>query len=65
MGLISLTQWAEKNNLRPQSARQKAHRGCIPAFKIGRNWVIDEDAPNKDNRIKSGKYIKKKNSALD
>lgn len=54
---IPLKKWAEKNGLNPASARQKALRGKFKtAEKIGRDWFIDEDEPNTDNRIKSGQY---------
>lgn len=50
--LISLTEWAKKNNLKPNTARIKAASRMIPAKKIGRNWVIDEKAENIDHRYK-------------
>lgn len=51
--LISLGEWAKKNGITPDTARQKALRGKYEtARKIGRNWVIDENEPNIDNRKK-------------
>ena len=56
--LIPLKDWAELNGILPESARQKAtYGGFKTAIKIGRQWFIDKDEPNTDNRIKSGKYI--------
>lgn len=52
--LISLGEWAKKNGITPDTARQNALRGKYKtARKIGRNWVIDEKEPNIDNRKKS------------
>ena len=57
MALISLAEYAEKNNLSPVSVRQKAARGGYKtAYKIGKNWVIDSEEEHIDNRIKTGKY---------
>ena len=57
--LIPLKQWAEQVGIKPNSARRKAIRGSIPAVKISRDWLIEENTPNIDNRIKSGKYRQK------
>ncbi|MGN0558389.1 MAG: hypothetical protein ACI4IS_02945 [Acutalibacteraceae bacterium] len=57
MALISLPEWAKKNGIAPASARQKVLRGYLPAVKIGRNWLIDEDQPNVDNRKKDNKTV--------
>lgn len=60
--LIPLKEWAERHGVAPVSARQKAARGNLPtAIKMGRDWFIEENVPNTDNRIKTGKYIKKEN----
>lgn len=50
MALIPLTQWAKKHNLEQSTARKKASRGVIPAVKMGRDWMIEEDVPNDDHR---------------
>lgn len=50
--MISLAEWAEKNGILPDSARQKVLRGKLEAYKIGHYWVIDEDTPNTDSRTK-------------
>ena len=56
--LISLVEYAERNGRNSATARQMAARGGFQtARKIGRNWIIDEDEPWPDRRIKSGKYI--------
>lgn len=59
MNLITLVQWAELNGVKPNTARQRANRGKFKtAQKLGRDWFIDKDEPNVDNRVKSGKYRK-------
>lgn len=51
--LISLGEWAIKNGITPDTARQRAGRGVFKtAQKIGRNWVIDEDEELVDHRKK-------------
>lgn len=51
--LISLSEWAKKNGITPDTARQRANRGVFTtAQKIGRNWVIDEDEELIDHRKK-------------
>lgn len=55
--LISLAEYAARNNRTPDTARQMALRGGFEtARKIGRNWVIDDAEPWPDHRVKSGKY---------
>ena len=57
MALISLAEYALKNGKSARQMRQKAAAGGFEtAQKIGRNWVIDEDEPYEDLRIKSGDY---------
>lgn len=58
MALIPLKEWAERENINPATARQKALRGTIPAVKMGRDWFIDENVKNADKRVKNGKYMK-------
>lgn len=66
MALISLAEYAEKHGKIPDTIRQLALRGKFQtARKIGRNWVIDEDEPYTDNRIRSGRYIKPKMNKED
>ena len=57
MALIPLKEWAERENINPATARQKAFRGTIPAVKMGRDWFIEESTKNTDKRIKNGKYL--------
>ena len=55
--LISLVEYAERHGKNPANARQMAARGSFQtARKIGRNWVIEDDEPWLDRRLKSGKY---------
>jgi hypothetical protein len=63
--MISITEYAKRHGKSPVSARQMAERGRFKtAQKIARNWIIDENEPYPDARVKSGKYIKK-NSAQE
>lgn len=50
---IPLTEWAKKNGVNPATARQKAGRGMFKtARKSGRDWFINSEEPNTDNRCK-------------
>ena len=52
-GDIPLTEWAKLHGVNPATARQKAGRGMFKtARKIGRDWFINSDEPNTDNRCK-------------
>lgn len=56
--MISLARYAEKHGKSHIAARKMAERGGFQtAQKIARNWIIDENEPYPDARIKSGKYI--------
>lgn len=56
--LISLAEYAEKHGKCQESARKMAQRGGFQtAQKIGRNWVIDNEEPWPDRRVKTGEYI--------
>lgn len=56
--LISLAEYAKMHGRSHISARQMAQRGGFAtAQKIGRNWVIDDEEPYPDHRIKNGKYV--------
>lgn len=56
--LISLVKYAKKHNKTDSAARRMALRGGFKtAQKIGRDWVIDQNEPWPDRRVKSGKYI--------
>lgn len=55
--LISLAEYAAKHGKAPVSARALAQRGGFQtARKIGRNWLIDDQEPYPDRRVKTGKY---------
>lgn len=55
--MISVKEYADRNNLAPVSVRQKAARGSFEtARKIGRDWFIDENEPNPDRRVKNSKH---------
>lgn len=56
--LLPIQEYASLVGKSPVTVRQKCQRGTIPgAVKIGRDWLIPADAPYKDSRIRSGKYI--------
>ena len=56
--MISLSEYAALHGKSPVSVRQMAQRGSFKtAVKIARNWIIDENEPYPDGRIKTGKYI--------
>ena len=62
MGLISLAEYAKRHGKNPAVVRQKAARGGFStARKIGRDWIIEENEPYIDHRIKSGKHIGARN----
>lgn len=62
MKYLSVTQFAQKYGMDVGNVRRYIAQGRISAIKIGNQWAIPEDAaPPKDNRIKSGKYIKSNN----
>ena len=55
--LISLTAYAAKHGKSAATARQMALRGGFKtAQKIGRDWLIDDQEPYPDRRVKTGKY---------
>lgn len=55
--LISLAEYAAQHGKAAISARKLAQRGRFEtAQKIGRNWVIDDQEPYPDRRVKTGKY---------
>ena len=58
MALITLKEYAERLGKNPLVVYQKARYGSLKtARKLGRDWVIEEDEPYEDKRIKSGKYV--------
>lgn len=62
MGYQSISQTAEKWGISPRRIRILCAEGRIPgAFKMGAYWSIPDDAEKpKDERIKTGRYIKEK-----
>lgn len=55
--LISLAEYAAQHGKAKISARKLAQRGSFEtAQKIGRNWLIDDQEPYPDRRVKTGKY---------
>lgn len=55
--LLTIQEYAERVGKAPITIRQKCQRGNVPgAIKIGRDWLIPENAGYTDKRIKSGKY---------
>jgi len=68
MALITIKEYAIRNEKAHVTARQMARRGSFKtAKKMGRDWFIDEDEPYPDNRVKSGKYSdwRSKNTKID
>ena len=67
MGYLSISQTAEKWGISQRRIRLLCVEGRIPgAFKMGAYWSIPDDAEKpKDERIKSGKYVKKRNRLTD
>lgn len=58
MQMLTITQFAARIGKAPRSVRQKCQAGTLPgAVKIGRDWLIPENAPYPDQRIKSGQYV--------
>jgi Fic family protein len=41
--IVPLPIWAEKNNIKPNIAANKAKRQTIPAFRLREKWMIDEN----------------------
>lgn len=58
MAMITLKDYAIRHGRNPVVLRQKAIRGGFEtATKLGRDWIIDEDEPLVDNRMRSGKFV--------
>lgn len=56
--MIPLAEYSRRHGINDGNARRKAIKGgWKTAMKIGNIWLIDEDEPVSDSRIKSGKYI--------
>ena len=56
--MISIADYAAQNGRSHIAVRKMAARGGFKtAVKIARNWIIDENEPYPDARIKTGKYV--------
>lgn len=65
MALISLMEYAKKHNRDSRNIRRRAENGKFQtAKKIGNMWVIEEDEPLVDERVKSGKFKNFRKSPL-
>lgn len=54
-GYITLKEWAQKNGITHDTARQRANRGAFnTAKKIGNLWIIKADEQLIDHRRKGG-----------
>lgn len=64
MEYLSIRQTAEKWEISGRRIQRLCSEGRIPgAQKIGSYWAVPADAAKpKDERVKSGKYIKNKNT---
>ena len=62
MKYLSAKQISERWGISPRRIQILCREGRVPeAFIVGNTWAIPEDAEKpKDERIKSGKYIKPK-----
>lgn len=58
MSLIPIAKYAALHGKAAISVQQKARRGGFKTtVKIGRDWLIDENEPYADARVKSGAYV--------
>ena len=56
--LITIKEYAERNGLQHDNVRHKCQRGSYKtAQRIGRDWLIDENEPDIDRRVRSGAYV--------
>lgn len=57
MALISVTEYANMHGKDPGNVRRMLLCGRLTGYKIGKQWVIDDNTQYpKDKRIKSGRY---------
>ena len=60
--MIALAEYAAKHGKSHVAARKMAARGGFKtAVKIARNWIIDENEPYPDARLKTGEYVNWRN----
>lgn len=58
--LVDLKEYADMHGITRDTVKHNCQRGKYKtARKLGNQWVIDKNEPHIDNRVKSGKYIKK------
>ena len=58
--LVDLQTYADIHNILRDTVKHRCQRGAYKtARKLGSQWVIDKNEPHIDNRIRTGKYIKK------
>lgn len=56
--MIALAEYADRHSKSHIAARKMAARGGFQtAVKIARNWIIDENEPYPDARLKTGRYV--------
>ena len=53
--LTTVTEYARRLGLHPDTVRQKILRGNLPAQKVGGVWLIDENTPYIDHRTAGDK----------
>lgn len=57
MTLLSVTEYANKHRKDPGNVRRMLLCGRLEGYKIGKQWVIDENSKYPDDkRVKTGKY---------
>ena len=57
MALIGLAEYARRKGKYSTNLAKMAREGKFrTAIKIGRDWLIDEDEPYIDRRVKTGDY---------
>jgi hypothetical protein len=54
--LITIKQYAELHQVDPSTIRHRIQRGSTKAQKVGRDWLIEEEEPYDDKRMRTGKY---------
>lgn len=56
--MIGLAEYAKKVGRSQITIRQRCQRGAMKtAYKTGGTWLIDEDEPLTDARMRNGEYV--------
>lgn len=55
--LISVNEYARRVGKAPKTVRDKLIHGTLNGRKVAGVWLIEEDEPYIDYRVKDGKYI--------